>query len=345
MNKRVGYAVIGCGMISGFHISAIKDTACAELIGVYDAFEMARRRTAEMEGVKCYETLEQIWNDSQVDAVCICVPSGLHGAIAVEALKNKKHVLIEKPLALTTEDCDKIQQQAVLSERLVGVVSQLRFSPVIQRVKRAMERNLLGRLVGVDLYMKYYRDPEYYSSSAWRGTKAMDGGGALMNQGIHGVDLVQYLVGMPKLVFARSRTLVHKIEVEDSISAVIEYPNGALGVIQATTCIKPGFCRRLELHGTEGSIVLEEDRIVLWDAPDDGWSTDTESEISQIKGNRDPAQIGQMGHRRQIENFTQAVLGKDTLLIDAGEGRKAVDLILAAYASAESGMPVNFQGA
>lgn len=262
MDGKIGFAVIGCGMISKFHISAISRIEEAYLAGVYDASRERAEGTAAEHGVRAYGSLEEIWEDKAVDAVCICTPSGLHGAAACEALAHDCHVLVEKPMALTLEDCDKMLRLAGERHVKLSVVSQLRFSPAVQQARRLLESGALGRLLNADLHMKYFRSQEYYDSGGWRGTWAMDGGGALMNQGIHGVDLLLYLAGPAASVYGRAATLARRIEVEDTLSAVALFESGALGVIQADTAVYPGFPRRIELCGDKGSVILEEDKIV-----------------------------------------------------------------------------------
>ena len=338
--KEIGYVIIGCGMIAQFHIAAIGVTPGACVRGVYDAMPQRSWQFAAQNNVKAYTTLEEVWADETVDAVCICTPSGLHFLQAMEALEHGKHVLVEKPMALKLADCDALIAKAEETGRALGVVSQLRFSPGIQQVKQAMDAKILGRLVCADLYMKFHRSQDYYDSSDWRGTWAMDGGGALMNQGIHGVDLLQYLAGPVDTIFARAKTLARNIEVEDTLSAVAEFDCGAVGVIQATTSMYSGFSRRLELCGEKGTIILEEDKILLWDVAD-GAARPAESQgVPEVRSSSDPTQIGAGGHAKQIANFNAAVLGQEKLLIDGHEGRKAVRIILGAYQSSRENRPV-----
>ena len=220
MNTTVNFGIIGCGVISRFHIQAINAIDGAKLHGVYDHIYDFAKKTAEEQQVKAYQTLEEMLSDPELDAVCICTPSGLHAAQAIQAAKAGKHVLIEKPIALSLEDCDKISAKAQKSGVKIAVVSQLRFSPAMQKIKKALNEGKLGKIVSADIYMKYFRSQEYYDKNEWRGTIAMDGGGALMNQGIHGVDLLQYAMGPVKSITALSAALVRKIEVEDTLSAV-----------------------------------------------------------------------------------------------------------------------------
>lgn len=338
--KQIGYVIIGCGMIAQFHIAAINATPDAQVRGVYDAMPERCWQFAAQNNVKPYTTLAEVWADETVDAVCICTPSGLHYPQAMEALDHGKHVLVEKPMALNLADCDALIGRAAEKGLTLGVVSQLRFSPGIQQAKQALDAGALGRLVCADLYMKFHRSQDYYDSSAWRGTWAMDGGGALMNQGIHGVDLLQYLAGPVETVFARAKTLVRKIEVEDTLSAVTEFASGAIGVIQATTSMHSGFSRRIELCGEKGTIILEEDKILLWDmADDEGLTLETQGP-AEVRSSSDPTQISAGGHTRQIGNFNAAILGREPLLIDGAEGRKALEIILGAYRSSRENRPV-----
>lgn len=340
MNK-IGYVIIGCGMIAKFHIAAINATPDARLAGVYDLDYERTKVFASLNNTKAYASLEEVWADNDAHALCICTPSGLHYSLAMEGLTHGKHVLVEKPMALSLEDCDTLIATAKERNLMLGVVSQLRFSPAITQVKNAIDSGVLGKLICADLYMKFHRSQDYYDSSGWRGTWAMDGGGALMNQGIHGVDLLQYLAGPVDSVYAKARTLARKIEVEDTLSAVTEFKNGALGVIQATTSMYSGFSRRMELCGEKGTIILEEDKILLWDVADDHGIPHDCGGASDVRSSSDPTAISWSGHARQIGNFTAAILGREELLIDGVEGRKAVEIILTAYRSSNENRPLS----
>ncbi len=338
--RQVRYAIIGCGMIAKYHIAAIGNCADAQLAGVYSPDLAQARQYAQQYGTAAYAAASDIWADKGVDAVCICTPSGFHAQYALDAISHGKHVLIEKPMALTIEDCDRIIRTAKAQNVLVGVVSQLRFSPAIVQVKQALGQGVLGKLTCADLYMKYHRSQTYYDSADWRGTWKLDGGGALMNQGIHGVDLLQYLAGPVDNIFARAKTLVRRIEVEDTLSAVMEFESGAIGVIQATTSLYSGFSRRLELCGEKGTIILEEDKIMLWDVADNSAPPQAWSSVSEVRSSSDPTKISSAGHTRQINNFTAAVLGREPLLIDGEEGRKTLQIILGAYRASAENRPV-----
>lgn len=352
MNRQVGFAVIGCGMISQFHIAGISGLEEAVLKGVYDVSREQGEKIAACHQVKFYASMEEIWEDKDVEAVCICTPSGLHADAACEAAAHGRHVLVEKPMALTLEDCDRILKLAEAHHVKVSVVSQLRFSPAIQQARKLLQQKALGKLLNADLHMKYYRSQEYYDSGGWRGTWAMDGGGALMNQGIHGVDLLLYLAGPVESVFARAATLARRIEVEDTLSGVAVFESGALGIIQADTGVYPGFPRRIELCGDKGSLILEEDRIAYnslqeeqdWEPTGKAAAEQEEKEMDRSRqGHQNPGAISADGHFLQIRNLVNAILYGEPLLVDGYEGRKAVELILRLYQSAREGIPVSLK--
>lgn len=344
MKKKVRFAVMGCGQISALHIQSILSLEEAELLGVYDVVPEAARRVGAQHGVTAYATPEALCADPRVDAVCICTPSGLHAQHALAVIAGGKHVLVEKPMALSLADCDAVSAAARARGVLVGVVSQMRFSEAVRQVKRMVEEGDLGRIACVDLSMKYYRSPEYYGSGAWRGTWAMDGGGALMNQGIHGVDLLQYIMGSVQSVYAQAGTFVHDIEVEDALSAVVRFDSGALGVIQATTSAYPGYPRRLEICGEHGSVLLEEDHIVRREVKGEpAFMEQSAPALQGVQSHKDPMALSADGHQAQIRDFISAILYQTPLLVDDREGRKTVEIVLNAYASAASGLPVDMK--
>lgn len=340
MKLTIRFAIVGCGLISRLHLEAIRDIEDARLGGVYDANPDMARRIAEKWRTKAYDTYEDILTDTGIDAVCICTPSFLHAQLAGQAIRAGKHVLIEKPAALSVEACDRLIALGRQYHVQVGVVSQLRFSPSILQVKKAVDAGILGRITRADLYMKYYRNQEYYDQSNWRGTWEKDGGGALMNQGIHGVDLLLYLMGRVKDIYARYGTRVRDIEVEDTLSAVLTYDSGAIGVIEASTGDWPGMPRRLEINGEYGRIVLEEDVIAAFEVEGGKNYGMLEQQKRESATHKDPAYIDSVGHRRQIENFISAVRGDTELFVDAAQGRLAVELIRAAYQSQKEKRPV-----
>lgn len=324
--KNVKFGILGAGVIASFHADAINSLDNATLVGVYDKNSDGARSFSEKYNIKAYESYESMLFDDGIDAVCICTPSGFHAQQAIKALEYKKHVVLEKPMAFSGEDADKVAKAREESGKLLTVVSQLRFSDDIQKIRKLIAEGAFGEISLCDLYMKYWRSEQYYAQSTWRGTKALDGGGALMNQGIHGVDLLLYIAGDAKLLSAKCKTKYHDIEVEDTAVAFLEFENGAMGVIEASTCAYPGFERRLEIIGSKGCVILRENTIeklicngeVLIDKKADSSAANTAS---------DPTAMSCELHARQIKNFISAIFGEEKLLIDEKDGKKAVKMI------------------
>jgi len=335
--NNLGFGIIGCGLISNWHADAILQIEGTQLSGATDVNEKARVAFASKYNIRAFNSVEELLASDDIDVVCICTPSGLHASFAVKAANAGKHIIVEKPMAITLKEADSVIEACEKNNVKAAVVSQLRFTNAISKLKDAVDEGLLGRLVSGDVYMKFYRSHEYYDRGGWRGTWKMDGGGALMNQGIHSVDLIQYIMGPVKTIFAHTRTLVRKIEVEDTAAAVLEYENGALGVIQATTSIYPGLPRRIEISGDKGTIIVEENSIVNWtiegrEVPEDIKICKAESTSAS-----DPAAFGIEGHVMQINDMVDAIINNRKPLVDQYDGKKPVEIILAIYESSRTG--------
>lgn len=328
----IRFGILGCGMIANVHADAIKNIQDATLVGVADCSLELARAFASRHCVKAYATYREMLDDSDIDVICVCTPSAFHAENAKEALRAKKHVVVEKPMAFSTKDIDDVIRVSEETGKLVTVICQLRFCADIERVKKLVQANAFGKITLCSLYMKYYRSHEYYASSSWKGTLRFDGGGALMNQGIHGIDLLEYLIGDVKEVQGKIRTLSHQIEVEDTAVAMLEFKNGALGVIEASTCAYPGFERRLEIHGDKGYVVLVENRIakLMIDGKEEAVA---DFEVS--KTSSDPAALRSAMHQLQIENLICAMKGEERLLIDGKESKRAVRVIEEIYRSSK----------
>ena len=335
MERKIGFGIIGCGVIADFHANALFGLSEeAVLVGVADARLPAAERFAKEKQVRAFASVEEMLACPEIDVVTICVPSGLHAELAIKAANAGKHIIVEKPMAITKEQLDAMEEACTRNGVMLSSVAQSRFTSGVRKAKQAIEDGYLGKMVCADVYMKFNRTQEYYNTGGWRGTKAMDGGGALMNQGIHGVDLLLYLAGDVKSVYAVSKTLARQIEVEDTLSAVLEFKSGATGVIQATTSVYPGYPRRLELNGDKGTIVLEEGNLVRWDMED---TTLPEVTLkSNVRSSASaPTDFSADNHTKQFKDVIQALRNGTKPLVDLREGRRAVDLILAIYKSAE----------
>ncbi len=342
MTKEIQFGLIGTGMIADFHAQAIGAVPGTRLAGVYSRNAEKAAAFAAKHNTTAYPTLEALLAAPGLDAVCIATPSGNHAEGAIPALEAGKHVFCEKPLEVTLEKVDAIIDAAARNERNLAAVFQMRFGAAAGKLKAAVEAGRFGKLTLISCYIKWFRSQEYYDQGAWRGTKALDGGGVLFNQGIHGLDLLQWLVGMPSEVQARIGTLAHeRIEVEDTAVAVLRYPNGALGTIEASTATWPGFSTRIEISGDRGSAILENDRITFWQFADEAeGDADVVAQTSAAvlgSGASDPKAINFEGHRKQIEDLANSIREGRPPAIRGEDARNAVQLILAIYEAAESG--------
>lgn len=342
----LGFGIIGTGMISKFHARAIADVRGAKLVACYNRnFEKGEEFASEHD-CRAYGTLDELLADEAVDVVSICTPSGAHQESAVAAAKAGKHVIVEKPLEVTLRRCDRIINECDKNNVKLATIFPSRFHDSAITLKRAVDQGRFGKLTLGDAYVKWYRSQEYYDSGAWRGTWELDGGGALMNQAIHTVDLLVWLMGPVAEIQAHTATLAHeRIEVEDVATATLRFESGALGIIEASTAVYPGYLKRIELHGTQGSAVLEEEDIKAWDFAKKGRGDTAILKAMQASkstggGAADPAAIGHHGHASQFKDFVKAIQSGTQPAIDGREGRLAVEVILAIYKSASTGKAV-----
>lgn len=338
----IGFGIIGCGMIAGFHAKAISGLRGAKLVGCYDMVVPSVDYFAKKFNCRGYYHFDQFLDNKDIQVVTVCTPSGVHMEVAVPAAEAGKHVIVEKPLEITLERCDRIISACEKAGVQLATIFPSRFHKNAQLVKQAIEQERFGRLTLGDAYVKWYRTQEYYDSGAWRGTWEFDGGGALMNQGIHSVDLLLWFMGPIAEITACTATLAHeRIEVEDVAVAALRFANGALGTIEASTAVYPGFLKRIEIHGSEGSAVIEEENLTTWQFVR---STSRDRKIQEAMAKRtrtgggaaDPAAIGYHGHRALFKDFIDALASGRKPLIDGYEGRRSVEAILAIYKAAET---------
>jgi UDP-N-acetyl-2-amino-2-deoxyglucuronate dehydrogenase len=269
-----------------------------------------------------------------MDLVMIGSPSGLHAKEGIASAQRGLHVLTEKPIDITAARADALIEAAKQSHVKLGVILQDRVKPDIQRLKKWIDQGLLGKILFVDARVKWYRPPEYYGKSKWRGTLELDGGGALINQGVHTVDLLLWLLGDVTRVQARTSTALHPIESEDTAIAILEFASGALGTLQATTAAYPGYPRRVEITGSEGTVILEHDRIIAADLrnppPDLGFHAPVDTNLSASSA----AVTDVRGHQAILEDFLRAIELDGMPLCDGSQGRKSVALVEAVYRAA-----------
>ena len=322
------FGIVGCGMIAAVHAEALRSVEGAVLVGVADANPAYAVALAERFGVTAYESYEQMLQDPMIDAVCVCTPSGFHAQNAIAALRAGKHTAVEKPIAMTAKDAEEVISVAKESGKILTVISQLRFAPDVVRLKKAVSEGTLGSIRLCDLVMKYWRDESYYGTSAWKGSRALDGG-ILMNQGIHGVDLLRYIMDDVKVLSSVTARLHHKIEAPDTALALLQYGCGALGTIEASTAAYPGFDLRLEIIGEKGYAMFHEDRL-------ESLIINGEEQIEKtehVSGGTaaDPKAVGSKKHALQLQNFVSAINGECSLAVSGEDGRLAVALITDIY--------------
>jgi len=346
--ERMGFGIVGCGVIGPWHRDAINEVDGARLVACCDIDEEKGRLFArESGGVTFYSDYHELARDPEVEAVCVCTPSGLHGEVAIAAAEEGKHVLCEKPIEITAEKIDEMIDACKSNGVKLANVFQRRTHEASRMAKRAIEDNLLGKMVLGDIYLKYYRSQSYYDSAGWRGTWRLDGGGALMNQGVHGIDLALWIMGDVATVYGRTAHLLRDIEVEDTAIALLEYENGAWGVLEGTTSVNPGETTKLSLHGHKGTIVLEGEKIAKWayTEAEDEKAEEQDIEVRSEKDGAasDPKAIGAQGHVFLVQDLVNSVREDRDPFITGDSARKAVDLILALYESSRVGKPVDLE--
>ncbi|MBR4960486.1 MAG: Gfo/Idh/MocA family oxidoreductase [Clostridia bacterium] len=329
MSENKKAALIGCGMIADTHLTALQN-AGADVIGVYDRNPGAAAAFAGARGLKVYDSLEDLLAD-ETALVSVCTPSGTHGELAEAIMEKGKYAIVEKPMALTVPECRRIMETEQRTGRFCAPISQLRFSRVYREVKAALDEGQFGRMIVGLLSMKYYRAPSYYAGS-WRGTVKMDGGGALMNQGIHGIDMMCGLLGYPVSVSGKTATLLHDIEVEDTAVASLVFPDGTLGVIDGSTAITHAKARRLELCGAKASVTIEEDAI----RSAEGITLSCE-EGSGYNSYSDPTAISTLLHENQFRNILAAAADEEALYYTSRDAMRTVAVITAVYESSKTG--------
>ena len=345
-NKRYGFGVVGCGVIGPRHARAVAALENAELVACTDIVPERATRYGEEHGCAAEPDLAHLLAREDIDVVSICVPSGLHAEVAVQVAAAGKHLIVEKPIDISLEAADAMIAAANNAGVKLTVISQHRFDPGLVELHKMLEAGALGRLLVGDSKVKWYRSQAYYDSGDWRGTWKLDGGGALMNQGVHYTDLLRWCMGPVAEVRAICATANHDIEVEDVAAAVIRFTSGAVGTLEASTAIFPGFSERLEISGTEGTVVIEDGQIVVRELVADhgelgSYGTRvTTRDKSSTSAAADPKAIGESAHIAQIADLLAAIDEDREPLMTGTAAREALELVLAVYASAQRDAPV-----
>ncbi|MBO0727665.1 MAG: Gfo/Idh/MocA family oxidoreductase [Acidimicrobiaceae bacterium] len=355
----VRFAVVGCGVIGRVHARAIRRAPDAELAAVADCVESAAKEVAREYGGLPVSGIEEVLERDDVDAVAICTPSGEHAAPAVQALRAGKHVVVEKPVDVSVAAAEALHAAVVESGRTATVISQHRFDPASIAVHEAVRDGRFGRLTSGVASIAWWRSESYYASGDWRGTWALDGGGALMNQGIHTIDLLVWMFGRPVEVSAYAGCLAHDgIDVEDTAVALMRFENGALGAVHGTTAAYPGLSARIQVHGSRGSAIIDDDQLVFFHAARDGVIDATapaygaglaSNQAATIpSGDRscgdggagaNPSRLSD-AHDLQYADFLRAVRTGREPKVTVASATTTLRVILAIYQSATEGRPV-----
>ncbi len=344
-----GFGIVGAGMIAPFHYAAINDLTNARVVGIMDNGSGRGRQIAPQLDPTGANDIDRFLAREDIDVIAIATPSGAHLETAVKAARAGKHCIVEKPIEITLERIDAMIAAHDEAGTQLGGIFNTRYTDAAQLVKRTVEAGRLGRLTFAAALGPWWREQSYYDTSDWKGTWALDGGGATMNQGIHSVDQLQWIVGSPVTqVSANIATLAHqRVEVEDTAAAAITFANGALGTIACTTSMWPGHFRSITVAGDAGTIVLADQHLLVWQfreaIPEDDEIRATYLSLpgSGVGASDPSAGVTADGHRAVFADFLAALDRGETPAIDGRESRKAVSIIRAIYASAErGGVPV-----
>ncbi len=337
MANEVRFAIIGTGNIGPFHADAISKINGAKLVAVADIIEEKAKQLADKYNAEAYADYEKMLERDDIDVVNICTPSGLHMESALKAAENGKHLIVEKPLDITLEKCDRIIDACMESNLKLCVIFPKRFKLAVQKTKEAIEQGRFGKLVFVNGACNEFRSQEYYDSGKWRGTWALDGGGALMNQSIHTIDALYYLAGDVSSIYAYTATLARNIEVEDTAVAAFKLKNGALGMITGTTSVYPGYDPVISIHGDKGSVVINGEKIEKWDfeiqKEGDSAIRNIGKDNTSSSANDPIKQMSSEGHMHQIADMIEAIRTDRQPMVNGEEGRKAVEIIIGIYGS------------
>jgi UDP-N-acetyl-2-amino-2-deoxyglucuronate dehydrogenase len=322
-SQQVRFAVVGCGGIAKSHFTGIEQTDAAVLVAVCDADPERAKEYGELYGVRSYTEYTELLASDEVDVVCLCTPSGMHADQTIQAAHAGKHIVCEKPMAITLEDARRMMEVCEANRVKLATIFPRRMTPASIFAKRLIDEGRLGRLSLCSGYVKFYRDQAYYDRAGWRGTWAMDGGGAMMNQGIHTIDLLQWLAGPVESLRGYARSVLRRIEVEDTAVVSLQYRSGALGAIEATTTAYHQPNHRIVIHGEYGTLIL------------------TDDEITTLEVQGDPIEIPSFpsfslfpdGHTAQIRDMAQAIIEDRAPIVTGKDGIHSLEIILGSYES------------
>ena len=321
----VGFGLVGCGVIGETFAAALGGLAEARLVAVHDLEERKGEEFAAQHATKSAGSLDELLGHSGVEVVCVCVPSGLHAEVGLAAVRAGKHVVVEKPIDVNLGAARRLIDAAAQAGVSLNVISQQRYNAGVRRAKLLLDEGRLGEPLFIQARVPWYRAQAYYDSAKWRGTWALDGGGAFMNQGVHYADLLCWLFGPPEVIAAHCANLAHDIEVEDLALALLRFEGEALGTLVASTVSFPGFPAVLSVNGTEGSLELVDGALVALDLKDG----DATGALGDGGGLTMPD-----GHRAQLADVIGALREGRPAPVGGEDGYRALKLVLDVYKSA-----------
>lgn len=344
MGKPLRFGIIGAGMIANFHAKAIQETPGAALISVMSTGEKRREEFAAKNGIRAYADMASFLADPELDAVALATPTGLHRDGALAAARAGKHVLCEKPLETTPERAQDIIDACREHGVFLAPVFQYRYNPAALLVKEAVECGRFGKLVMANARIKWFRPQSYYDSGAWRGTWDLDGGGCLMNQSIHAIDLFLHFAGRAVEVYGYTATAAHeRIEVEDCAVATVKFANGVFGVIESATALAPGWPLEVEVSGVRGTARIAAESLVKWDFADADPMDARAAALMRTEGANsgasDPAAISCEGHKKIVAGLVQSVATGRSAVIDGMDAKRPIELICGLYQAVKTGIP------
>ncbi|PWA08402.1 oxidoreductase [Pueribacillus theae] len=334
----MNFAIIGCGFIAKKHAHSIREIEGAKLVAVCDKIPENMMFYVKEYGARAYEEMNEMFQKENIDIVCICTPTGSHAPIAIQSAHAKKHIILEKPIAMTLEEADQIIEACHMNQVKLSIVHPNRYRPAVQELRKIMDHHLLGKISHANAMVNWNRNQEYYDQAAWRGTKEFDGG-ALLNQAIHNVDLLLWFMGEAEEVYSMQATRIRKIEAEDVSNGLVRFKSGALGLVQASTTVYPkNFEESITIFGEKGTVKIGGPNAVYLEHIRIDGMPEEEAHALKVKIEADP--WGVPGHQRIIEEMIEAVKQDATPAVSGEEGRKALELALAFYRSAEKNQPI-----
>lgn len=333
-HRPLGFGIIGTGAIAGMHAAAIEACKDSHLVAVCSSSEERAKLATEKFKVPADHRLSEFLARKEIDVVCICTHSGQHLEPALAAAKAEKHILLEKPIEVSLERADQLIHACKDAGVKLGVIFQNRLKPGYLKLKEVVRAGKIGKLLLGTAAINWYRDPSYYASSSWKGTKKGDGGAALINQGVHTIDLLLDIMGDAAAVYGQVKTMVHEIEGEDLGTAIVNFKSGALGTITGGTSLYPGNPERLEIYGDKGSIILEAGKIVTWNVKgEEGFGLDSTNPGGS--GASDPMAIDYKLHQGQIADMVSAIVDGRDPMVTGEDARRSLALILGIYDSSD----------